>query len=435
MERTQLLELVRCPVTGERLVEKGGELISSVSHADSARRYPIIDQDVACLYPRPQEAILEWGSRVKHFTQLERDHLKQLQQTANHQDSNSTRQRLHKQHEARHKNLAQIEKLLADWIPDKALPKNQNSQQIFSYFQLLFRDWCWGDELESYSDFVLDKVSVDSQKNVLILGSGAGGLSYRLANALPKSRLLSIEHNPFLALASARIMQGKSIKLYDYTLYPRTLELVAQKHEIKTAKLEHGNHAVVLGEFPALPIAEAEFDTVVAPWFLDILDQNFESALGDCLRFVKDDGQLLFIGPANVHSEYYEEQLCSTEILEMLQSKFEHVEHEQRRVPYLDSPLESQARMESVLFVCATGLKRGEHSQPKNGGSDSILRDSPELQQYRLKLATTQQILSVVEGDITAPELAEQLEKKFGFDESDSLHYARLFIAQISKEI
>ena len=435
MDRTQLLELVRCPITGERLIEKGGALVSSKTDNDSAVRYPILDHGVACLYPQPRETMLEWGSRVKHFTALERDHLKQLQQTANYQLSVSTRQRLHKQHEARHKNLAQIEKILADWIPDKALPLSQSTQQIFSYFQLFFRDWCWGDELESYSEFVLDNISVDSQENILILGSGAGGLSYRVANARPKSRLLSIEHNPFLALASAQIMQGKSVKLYDYTLYPRGLEFVAQKHEIRAAKLKHDNHAVVLGEFPRLPIADAQFDTVVAPWFLDILDQSFESALHDCLRFMKDDGKLLFIGPANVHSDYYEEQLCSTEILEVLQRCFKNVEHEQRRIPYLDSPLESQARMESVLFACATGLKRTKHAEPKTNGDDSILRDSPELQQYKLKLATTQQILSVVDGDVTASQLAEQLEKVFGFGESDSLHYARLFIAQISKEI
>ncbi|MEM8500056.1 MAG: hypothetical protein AAF542_18690 [Pseudomonadota bacterium] len=423
MDIAQLLDILRCPDSGEPLSIADGCLRSSCSS------YQMIDQHIACLYPNAAITRLQWGSKIKHFLTTEREHLKQMQQLAQNCELANTRQRITMQHEARHKNLALMQKMLASWIPKNALPIAPSSQQIESYFELLFRDWCWGDELQPYINYCVSSVARHATQRILVLGSGAGGLSYHLANALVKADVVSVEHNPFLALASSHIMQGKSLKVHEYSLYPTNLENCAKKWEIKQPALKHENHIQLLATYPQLPFARASFDTIVAPWFFDILDLRFADAVKASAHFLKEDGRLLFMGPANVHKSHYEEQYCSDEIRELLLQSFTEIEFDQHTLGYLHNPRASQGRLENVLFANLSGP--GKFGLPAYKSSADELQYTPELNQFKLKTATIHQIMAHIEKSITVDELAKVLVTQFGFDERESGHYAAAFIAEI----
>lgn len=427
MEIAQLLDILRCPDSGNPLTLADGFLSSSSSS------YQIIDQHIACLYPNAELSRLQWGSKIKHFLDTEREHLKQMQQLAQNCELASTRKRITLQHEARHKNLALMQKMLGSWIPKNALPTAPSSQQIESYFELLFRDWCWGEELQAYVDYCVSSVDGLAEQRILVLGSGAGGLSYHLANALPNADVVSVEHNPFLALASSHIMQGKSLKIHEYSLYPTSLENCTKKWEIKQPALEHDNHLQLLATYPQLPFAEASFDTIIAPWFFDILDLGFADAVQASAHFLKEDGRLLFMGPANVHKPHYDEQYCREEIRELLLQVFAEVDVTQRTLAYLRNPRASQGRVENVLFAQLSGP--GKFALPFQKSSVDELQYTPELNQYKLKTATIHQIMTHIDKSITIDELAKILVTQFGFDENESSHYAAAFIAEIRSGI
>lgn len=426
MNISQWLDILCCPQSGESLQLGKDALVSSASN------YPFVDQHIACLYANPAITRLQWGSKIKQFLGGEREHLKQMQQMVQRCSLQSTRQRISAQHQARHKNLALMQKMLACWIPEKALPVTQSSQQIHSYFELLFRDWCWGDELQPYVDYCIAALGHQPSCRMLVLGSGAGGLSYRLAQALPDCQLVSIEHNPFLAMASARIMQGKSLKVHEYSLYPTELANSSKKWEIKQPPLQHANHVQLLATYPQLPFVASSFDAIIAPWFFDILDGSFDTALGSSLPFLKADGKLVFIGPANVHKPHYDEQYCSDEIRELLGQRFATVDFTQQTLAYLNNPRASQGRLENVAFATATSPKVPDYTA--NSGYASMPADlayTPELNQYKLKIATIHQILSCIDQPLTIDELAAILVAQFGFEVSESVHYAAAFIAEI----
>ncbi|MFK7731600.1 MAG: hypothetical protein AB8B48_08265 [Pseudomonadales bacterium] len=427
MDIAQLLDILRCPDSGERLSLGEGVLTSSTS------QYDIINPQLACFYPNGAITRLQWGSKIKQFLNTEREHLKKLQQLAQNCEHASSRKRISLQHEARHKNLAVMQKMLASWIPDNSLPLSQSTQQIESYFELFFRDWCWGDELRPYAEYCTSAVATTGAERILVLGSGAGGLSYHLANAQADSAVISIEHNPFLALASSHIMQGKSLKLHEYSLYPSKLENSSKKWEIKQPPLEHNNHIQLLATYPFLPFAEKSFDLIIAPWFFDILDIGFDDAVRASTQFLKAEGKLLFMGPANVHKPHYDEQYCSDEMRELFKRSFSSVETKQQTLPYLANPRASQSRMENVMFVEASGPSFASLS--KEASPSDTLHYTPELQQYKLKTATIHQILSHIDQSITVGELADMLVTQFGFEESESAHYAMAFIAEIRSGI
>lgn len=427
MDIAQLLDILRCPDTGEPLALGDGVLTSSSS------QYQIIDQQLACLYPSAAITRLQWGSKIKHFFDTEREHLKQMQQQAQNCDLASSRKRITLQHEARHKNLALMQKMLSSWIPKKPLPLVPSSQQIESYFELLFRDWCWGEELQDYIDYCVSSIGDQAAQRILILGSGAGGLSYHLANALPHAEVVSVEHNPFLALAATHIMQGKSLKVHEYSLYPTSLENSAKKWEIKQPALKYKNHIQLLASYPCLPFVEKSFDTVISPWFFDILDISFSDAVQASAHFLREDGRLLFMGPANVHKAHYDEQYCSEEIRELLMRSFNTVDFKQQTLPYLNNPRASQGRVENVLF--AKACEPGTTTLSTQASTSDELHYTPELNQYKLKIATIHQILSHIDKSITVEELAKVLVTQFGFEERESGHYATAFIAEIRSGI
>ncbi len=421
-----LLEILRCPDSGEPLTLNENKLCSS------QWEYPVLGSGVPCLYRRPEQSRLEWGSRIKHFIDLERAHLKQLQQLASQQAS-LTRKRLLLQHEARHKNLAQMEKMLANWLPQKALPNTPSSQQIYSYFQLFFRDWCWPEELQASVEYFVSALANRDPGQLLLLGSGAGGLSYQLARELPEWHIVSLEHNPFLALASQHLFQGKLLKLHDYSLYPCRLEDTARKYQIKVPPMTDKQHQLVLASFPHLPFAPASFDALIAPWFFDILDCSFSDAVATASYFLKANGRFLLSGPVNVHNPCYELQWCREEIEDCLQTCFETVSCCQQRQPYLANPLDSQQRLETVLFATADGVRKAQ--PPADTLGDEQILFSPELQQYQLRTETVHNILQCIDRDMSYQELAYILQSRFGFADHEAGHYARLFMAQVQSEL
>ena len=261
---------------------------------------------------------------------------------------------------------------------------------------------------------------------------GAGGLSHQLATRFPQQVFVSVEHNPFLAVCADRIMRGKSLKLFDYSAYPNALENSARKWEISGDTTAGANHRTLLCSFPELPFAEQVFDVIVVPWFLDVLELPFRDAMAHATRFLRPGGRMLFVGPANVHSPDELKQYCPEEIIALFEAGFEHVDHHQQNVRYLNSPLDSQNREESVLFVCATGVRAGVRAAGEL--PDPGIRYTAELEHYKLELQTMSAILQFVDRDMSHEELAAVLVQRFGFELAESLHYAKTVIRSVEQQ-
>ncbi len=421
-----LLPLLRCPGSGTALRLEAGRLHST------SQAYPLLNA-IPWLFPSPGLALLEWGTKIQNYVQEETQQIQFAQQQAQQVRSPLTRQRLQAQAQARAHNLAFLQSSLHAFLSYPQAPVLPSSQQIHSYFKLLFRDWCWGsDELAYYTDYVVSHVDAGI-RHALVLGSGAGGLSYRLAQRLPAVHWVSLEHNPLLALTADAIMQGQALSLHELSLYPADIEHSTRAWHIQQPALSHGNHQSVLGCFPELPFAAQSFDLIIAPWFLDILELPFADALQALLPQLSAQGSLLFFGPANVHKGHGAEQWTSAEICEAFSQCFTSVSTHQHRLTYLDSPLDAAQRQETLLFAHCQG-PRGQ-GQPVAARTGKRLRVTPEFLQYKALNDTFHKVLAVIETDIEAPALAQRLETDFGFSAQESLHYAELFIRRIAMEI
>jgi hypothetical protein len=396
--------------------------------------YPIIN-GIPWLFQEPEESFMIWATKISNYISEEDSNIASLKTILGLEKNALTKTRLKKTLCAKIKNLDQFKTTLELFNGHEPLQIESSSQQIHSYFKLIFRDWCWGqEELNIYTEYISNHSDFNNKK-VLILGAGACGLSFKLAVNHPSSDFYSVEHNPFLAFTANNIINGITTSLSEHTPYPINIEMTSKDWDISNTE-KISNHQIILGSFPQLPFHKDAFDVVICPWFLDILDTCFSDSLAHAKSFLKTDGSFHFIGPANIHKNDYTDQLTRSEILHVFQTEFKNISSEQKFINYMNSPLDSQKRSESVLFITGMSKQVNESSHDEiESKNDDTIKFTPQLKQYKLVNDTFNRILKHVSGDIKYSDLAMQLEKEFGFSTKESLHYARTFIKKINHEV
>lgn len=416
-----------CPETKNSLTQDESTLSAG------EKIYPFINQ-IPWLYKNPEYYFLEWSTKIEAYLKQEEQYLSSLQLKINLAEKQLTKKRISQIHEAKTKNLKLMKKLLLPFQGHQPIAISQSTQQIYSYFQLIFRDWSWGgEEVKAYEQFVAKNIQPD-QKRILILGAGACGLSYYLANHFPDKEIVSLDHNPFLFFIAQKIFDGQEVKLSDFSFYPQNSHLSSQQHKIKCHKLESQNHYFVLSRFPDLPFQEKSFDVIIAPWFFDILETPFIESVKYTLNYLNPEGSLLIYGPNNVHKNNILEQMTSDELGVELAELFTDFSQEVHALKYLESPLEAQQRIENVQFICGKKLKEPTQKYALPVDKKTFFY-GPQVEQYKAFNATFYQILKHINKDITPEELAPLIQKEFQFTPEEASYYAQTILDKLTTDI
>ncbi|MBD66904.1 MAG: hypothetical protein CME62_17005 [Halobacteriovoraceae bacterium] len=422
---SHLLSYICCPQTGEQLKIHEGELYTDKTS------YPLFN-DIPWLFNSPEFSFLEWGSKITQFIAEETDYLGYLQLLINSETNELSKKRYEKLAEAKAYNLEVFQQKLALFIDQQQVKLLPSNQQIFSYFQQIFRDWCWeAEELDEYTHFIKQHIDHKTQ-SILVLGAGACGLSHRLAKQYSDKTFISTDHNPFLFFMAQDIFTNKKVSLYDYSFYPKDLAHTHKKWNIENCE-NLDNHHFVLSSFPELPFNPESFDLIIAPWFLDILDLSLPESMNAIYDYLKPDGKFISLGPANIHHRDLDRQLCPEEFKQELSRYFHTSHYTQKSLFYLKNPLESQSRKEEVAFFI--GQNKTQKLELDKMKSEKTLKFTPALETLKLTQKTMTQILNLIDKDISVSELAKKLELEFKFSSVEAEFYAEAFILKIQEQL
>lgn len=420
---SKIYDILCCPETGEQLSLKNNEL------SCNENTYPILN-DIPWLFKKPEQAFLEWASKIQTYFKLEESQLNDIYNSNKSEVNALTAQRVELILKARKTNLEDMYSRLKIFTEVQAIDTVPDTQQIHSYFDLVFRDWIpENKELLSYIEYIQGLLTTKVQ-NVLILGSGAGGLSYNLAKSNSHINFVSFEHNPYLSFLSHDLISGRDARLYQYTNHPTSITQTAREHLLKNdEESKIVNHQNILGTFPDLPFRKKSFDLVIAPWFLDIIDFNLSDSLNIISQFLSSNGTLAFYGPANFHKKDLFDQYCKEEIIDIFESNFEITHTTNGSVSYLYSDQKSQQRIEELLFTSCSKFKnipnKALNVEPKK------IIYTAKLDAYKQKINTFSKIFKHINSDMTLEDLAKKLELEFDFNKKESLHYAGIFYKMI----
>lgn len=296
-----------------------------------------------------------------------------------------------------------------------ALPAGQG---LTGYYANLHRDWAWGDaENEAAVQSVEQALAGGEPGRVLVLGCGAGRLAYDLHRRLRPPLLVAADLNPLMLAVARRMFAGEALELYEFPVAPRDLESHAVLRRLQApGPAPEGLH-VVLADASQAPFGCGAFDTVVTPWLVDILDEDFANFAGRVRHWLRPGGRWVSSGSLFFQDRDPARCYATEEVLEILGATgFVATELTERVVPYLASPASRNARHERLVTIRATrdagpSLAPRAHAAVPDwlASGEQPVPLSSEVASQVLAMRVYAFVASLVDGRRTVRDIAEVL--------------------------
>jgi SAM-dependent methyltransferase len=436
-----LAELLACPACGTRL--------AGPSCLSCRIDYPQIG-DIPWLMPEPRLALTEWRGRLHHLlTHYAAEAARQRAALDDGGTGGLKRRRIEHVAAALDDQAARIRELMSPLGIDRrseahavhvALGTELPLQQgLSTYYPNLHRDWCWGDaENEASLAAVLaDLPEAAAPQRILVLGAGAGRLTYDLHQALKPLLTVALDFNPLFLLAASRILDGQVLELYEFPIAPRTIADHAVLRQLAAPSPAAPGLQLLLADASAPPFLPGRFDLVLTPWLIDVVGEPLPRLLARINALLAPGGSWINHGSLAFAAAAPSDAVSLEELVESLPERgFARPEPHESRQPYLSSPSSRHARLESVITFCA----RKVHDVPAPGTGRELPewihrtdRAVPLLPAFRAQALSTRVyafLLAMIDGERTIRDMARLMEQQKLMPADDALPAIQRFLAR-----
>jgi len=181
--------------------------------------------------------------------------------------------------------------------PAPGLPRG-----VVEYAYLLYRDWGWpADESRENAD-ALDAVRAVASGDLgdtLVLGAGGCRLAADLHRACGGRETVALDIDPYLLVIAEAVVRGHAARLTEASLNVAEAARVATTWTLTApdGPLDDARFHLLLANGLAPPFADATFDTIVTPWFIDRVPTDLGAFLETVVRLLRPGGRWLNHGP------------------------------------------------------------------------------------------------------------------------------------------
>lgn len=327
--------------------------------------------EVPCLFPAGAHQKLIWQHQTATLQHMAQQGLAALHESLSRYDlTTATRQRLTEIQAASQINIETILSLMQrhgiDPAPNEQL-NQMNPGDLSEYFDLLLRDWAWDSTTdanpENTSAFERTLAAIQSlpekPTRILVLGAGAGRLSWDLHVDLKPEYTVALDSNPLvLAAADELIHQRQPIAIGEFKNFPQIGFDHAQTWLLEPPLDPDNlrNNWFTLGaNVWQLPFVKESFDLIITPWFIDVNGGDVRDLIAVIHEKLVPGGYWLNSGPL-LFTRHLPVQLkySATEIKEFISlAGLTLVDESIANTDYLRSPLEARFRQEQVWTFSA----------------------------------------------------------------------------------
>ena len=426
-----LPEKLRCPGCGDNL---GADSASRLDCAGCSSTYPVFD-GIPWLYRDVASSRAQWAGKL----QLLRDELTSEMASldgllARDDLMATTAERIARLRAGTERLGTRIFELLAPFAfasseVEERLPRDRipSKQHFSSYLETVYRDWCWGEgEIEAARELIEPLLGGGpGQRHALVLGGGAGRLSYEIARLGSWGSVVQLDINPLLTRIGALLARGENVGLTEIPRLPLGLEHVAVDQTLSPPPgRPDGPLHFLLGDAFAPPFEAGSFDLLVTPWFVDILPESFDRLARRLSRLLAPGGRWINFGPLSFESLPLSERFTPEEMVEALAGAGMVVESsELRRVAYLHSPHGMSRRHEEIFVFAATRGQEVERApdftfypewMTRPGASVPAL---PDFEAMRNDRVFDLEILGLIDGRRSIDEIVSTLSQRYSLAE------------------
>jgi uncharacterized protein YbaR (Trm112 family) len=286
-------------------------------------------------------------------------------------------------------------------------------QGLTSYYANLHRDWSWGAAENEAAWGILERaLGSEPAARTLLLGVGAGRLAYDLRMRRRPAPLVAADVNPLFLCAVHRLFAGERLELYEFPVAPRGIEEHAILRVLQAPSPAPEVH-LLFADATRAPFAAGAFDTVITPWFVDIVEDDFAAFARRVNGWLRPGGRWINTGSLAFGGDDPGRRYALEEVLAILtEAGFACDEPQEETTPYLCSPASRHGRIESVVTFVAR--KQDEVPVPPAPvrwppwleATDQAVPLLPELQGRQLEMRVLAYVASLVDGRRSVREIA-----------------------------
>ncbi len=344
-----------------------------------------------------------------------------------------------------------INKLLSEpliiTLKGHEIPVPDVSFDCDEYFANIHRDWSWNTEqCENQASInIIQKVVQKNTKikNILVLGAGAGRLSYDIGLAFQPDNVILCDHNPLLLKIAHEMTHGENVELFEFPVSPKKPEDVVRLHKMKNSHYSKeiaSKFSFICGDIFDKIFKQKYFDTILTPWLIDILPYHPSKIISRVNELLPIDGIWINFGPLGFQSESKINHYHQNEIIEMLEEGGFKVDRQlNETIPYLASPYSKQFRSEEVWSFTAKKIRNCKKPSHQNTlGEQRWLHETsepvPVLQEFieeAVKCKVYSQVLNQINGKRSLDEINDNFCKTFNLDQDSSLNTIKSYLGKI----
>lgn len=284
----------------------------------------------------------------------------------------TARERMEVSYTAMEDSLNSIRALLEEYgLAGQTNPAFNNApvDDLSEYYHHILRDWAWDDYdspwFETHANDAnlkrtLATLPSNAQVNqLLVLGSGAGRLSWDLHKYFKPEFTLASDLNPLLLAASERLVKKQqALFLPELCTYPQIGYPHAKNWQMQPP--EDANNLrdswFALGaDVWNMPIKPNSVDTIVTSWLLDVTGGDVRDLIGVIHYLLKPEGLWINTGPLLYsRSLPFDQKYNADEIKQLAElADFNFINENVEEVPHLASPTNARFHHEQVWSFCA----------------------------------------------------------------------------------
>ncbi len=264
---------------------------------------------------------------------------------------------------------------------DAADPVSGESPAPLQYIHYLYRDWGWPADPDGENERVLASVrSVldgHTPQRMLVVGAGACRLAYDLHRLDAQAETIVVDIDPFLFVAAHRVIRGESLTMREVNAEVHEAENVVKKWVLQAphGPITDESFHFMLADGLEPPVASASFDTVVTPWFIDLIPPDLRNFMSEVYRLLKPKGRWINIGPLLYRQDVpITRRFTREEVFDLAGRAGLRMDNwKAESMPYLVSKLNGRGKVERVLAFGATRLERPPESELTAGSCPSWL--------------------------------------------------------------
>lgn len=425
--------LLRCPRCESEALFEDQER-SLIICPDCQQAYPLLTFGhckIPFIFSNVSIAIHDWCARINGFNKKINQEINLLTEAYKDKStSRLTKERIKNTLNAKKSYQSQILEHLNCFDGLEIVPsvfestKIAKNQGVDSYINNVFRDWCWengeNEEMLSALESVIQK---DFNAGVCAtLGAGASRLSYDFHNAYSADHSVLIDINPILLGSAKRILNNEKIKLTEFPIAPfRSEDFSVEQTCRNNNQYDNSEFTFLLADGLNAPIKYKIFDTVLTPWFIDIVPIDFKQLIPHINRLLKVGGTWLNTGSLAFFHKNQSWNYSQEEISDLLKKfGFCDIEVNRKKINYLASPHSSHGRVENVFSFSAKKKFDCVSMKPFKYLPDWIENINLAVPQQETMLTVSSnyllqaQVISAIDGQRSIAEIGDLLAKQYG---------------------